>query len=140
MPDINTSIRENARIADAIVIGRVITVGPPPPAWSGMFAAWQRVDYQPLIWLKKPEQVDLPQSITAYHLVVSGAPTADPTAPRLRNSIFYRGAELVLFVRVVDSRYEVFDEHLGALPNDPKTVQQIEATLREPAVRPSMNR
>jgi hypothetical protein len=136
MPDATITILENARAADAIAIGKVVAVGPPPPAWSGMFAAWQRVDYRVLDWLKRSEQDDPPRSISAWHLVVAGAPTADATEPRLRASIFHPGAEVILFLRAADSRYEVFDERLGVLPNDPRTLQQVEAALGAP-VRPS---
>lgn len=129
MPDATATIQQNARAAEAVVIGKVLSVGPPPPAWSGMFAAWQQVDYRVLDWLRKPDKTELPQQISAYHLVVAGAPTADPAAPRLRASIFHPGAELILFLREVESRYEVFDEHLGVLPNGPKTLQQVEAAL-----------
>jgi hypothetical protein len=137
MPHSAATIQQNARAADSVVIGKVLSIGPPPPAWSGMFAAWQQVDYRVLDWLKKPETRDLPQRISAYHLVVSGAPTADPAAPRLRASIFHPGAELILFLREAGSRYEVFDEYLGVLPNEPTMLQRVEAVLRAAAQEPS---
>jgi hypothetical protein len=136
MSDPDATIRDNARAADAIVVGRVVALGPPPPAWSGVFAAWQRVDYQIVRWLKPPAKEVPSPLIAVFHLVVSGAPTADPAVPRLRASIFYPGAELILFVREADSRWEVFDEHRGVLPNDTRWLHQVETAISETADPP----
>ena len=136
MPDQNATIRENVEKADLIVVGRITAVGPPPPAWSGMFAAWQRVDYRIMRWLKKPDKEEVRDTIPVFHLVVAGAPTADPASPRLNPRIFRPGAELILFLREVNDRYEVFDEHLGAMPNEAKWLRPVETALTAAPARP----
>lgn len=136
MPAPDATIRDSVRAADLIVIGSVTAIGPPPPAWSGMFAAWQRVDYRVVRWLKRAADAAPAQAISVFHPVVSGAPTADPTAPRLRQSVFYPGAELILFLRRADGRLEVFDEHRGALPNEPGWLHQVTAAIGEAAAPP----
>lgn len=133
MSDSHDAIFNNTREADLIVVARVVSVGPPPPAWSGIFAAWQRVDYQIVRWLKKRKEDQTAQSIAVWHPVVFGSPIADPTAPRLRESVFRPGAELIIFVRVVDARYEVFDERLGVLPNRAPWLDEIEAAIAQAA-------
>jgi hypothetical protein len=113
-----------------VLIGRVTSVGPPPGGWSGAYAAWQRVDYQVLRWLKRPKsEAPPPEAVQVFHLVVARTRTADPTDPKLRETVFHPGAELILFIREKDSRYEVFDENYGVLPNEPKWREKVEHAL-----------
>ena len=130
MQDVDAKIRQNAQSAAFVLIGKVTTVGPPPGGWSGTFAAWQRVDYQVLRWLKRPKsETPPPESVQVYHLVVARTPTVDAATPKLKEAIFHPGAELILFIREKDSRYEVFDEHYGVLPNEPKWREKVEQAL-----------
>lgn len=131
MQDADAKIRRNTHAADMILVGKVKSVGPPPGAWSGAFAAWQSVDYQVIRLLKKSEKGLPLQAIVVFHMVVSGSKTANTAAPRLRESLFRPGAELILFVREKNSRYEVFDENLGVLPNDPRALEKVEHALTE---------
>lgn len=132
MQHLNAKIVQNTRAADVVLIGRVKSVGRPPRAWSGAFAASQSVDYQVLRVLKKPDK-DVPQSIVVFHPVVHGSTTADTAVPRLRESLFSPGAEFILFIREKNSRYETFDENFGVLPNDASLLQKVERAIREPA-------
>jgi hypothetical protein len=122
-------VSSNARKADLIMVGRVKSVGAPPGGWSGAYAAWQGVEYTIVRYLKKPQKEITATSVTVFHPVVGKSRTADEAQPRLRESIFRPGAELILLIRQKDSRLETFDENFGVLPNDPRAVEMITRAL-----------
>ena len=126
----------NAGKADAVVIAKVRSVGAPPPAWSSAFAAYQEVKYQVVRWLHKPAREPSGDSIVVFHPVVAKSFTADAHEPKLRESLFRVGSELILFLREKDSRLETFDENYGAVPADPKTVEAVVHALEQRPPQP----
>jgi hypothetical protein len=127
----NDLILRNARKADAVAIAKVRSVGAPPPAWSGVFAAYQQVQYQVVRWLHKPAHEPQGDSIVVFHPIVAKSLTADARDPKLRESLIRIGSELILFLREKDSRLETFDENYGAVPPDPKIVEVVVHALEQ---------
>jgi hypothetical protein len=129
-------ILKNASKADAVAIAKVRSVGTPPPAWSGAFAAYQEVQYQVVRWLHKPAHEPQGDLIVVFHPIVAKSLTADAHDPKLRESLFRIGSELILFLREKDSRLETIDEHYGAVPADPKTVEAVVHAVEQRPPRP----
>jgi len=121
--------------ADAIAVGTVKSLGSPPPAWSGVFAAYQPVHYHVVKWLRKPAPGNERDGITVFHPVVAKSRTADPDHPKLLESLFHPGAELILLLRVKDSRFETFDENYGVIQNDAKTQEAVVHALEQQSSR-----
>jgi hypothetical protein len=118
-------ITGDARKADAVAIAKVKSVGAPPPAWSGVYAAHQQVEYRLVRWLKKPAQETAGDSLVVFHPVVAKSLTADEHHPKLRESVFRPGAEVILFLRMKGQRMETFDENHGVVANEPKTEEAV---------------
>jgi len=127
-------IAENASKSDAVAIAKVKSVGPSPQAWSGLLATYQEVHYQAVRWLKKPPNETKGDTIAVFHPLVAKSLTADDHYPKLRESLFRVGAEVMLFLRLKDSRMETFNENSGVVLNDPKVEEAvIHALERHPA-------
>ena len=82
-------------ITEAVVVGRIISVGRPPLYWSGQFAAWQRVEYQVEGVLKGriPERI-----ITVAYAIVSGDELVNGKKPQLSPKIFREGSRQIVFL------------------------------------------
>lgn len=133
-------ILKNASIADAVAIANVKSVGAPPPAWSGVFASYQQVQYQVVRWLRKPAQESTSDSLVVFHPVVAKSLTADAHNPKLREALFRVGSELILFLREKDSGLEAIDENYGAVRADPKTVEAVVHALDQRPRQPERAR
>jgi hypothetical protein len=129
-------ILNNASKADAVAIANVRSLGAPPPAWSGVFASYQQVQYQVVRWLRKPAQESTSDSLVVFHPVVAKSLTADAHNPKLNNSLFRIGSELILFLREKDSRLETIDENYGAVRADAKTVEAVVHALGQRPPQP----
>ena len=117
--------------SEAVVVAAVKSVGTPPPAWSGVFAAHQPVQYQVVRWLKEPAPKIQQGTLTVFHPVVAKSLTADPNEPKLLETLFHPGAELILFLRFKDARFESFDENYGAVPSDARTQTAVVEGLKQ---------
>lgn len=121
--------------ADAVFVGEVMDMGPPPPSWSGVFLMTQRVSYQVLEVLKGTFQA---ATIDVHHIVLEGAPTAGPQ-PGLSRDLFRPGNRLVVLVELVrdvyddtKSEYHDVDPVGGVLEYSPDVVREIKAALAGP--------
>jgi len=119
------ALSENYRKAELVLVGRVVRIGPPPPAWSGSYAAFQEVRYRLLRTLKGNLASDAEEFAVA-HPVVAQSTTADAPKPGLSRLLFARDAELVLFLHRSGSHLEAFDENLGAVAATPDVLMALE--------------
>jgi hypothetical protein len=119
------SIIENTGKADLVIVAKVQSVGAGPGVWSGLLAAYQEVRYQTISYLKRRPQEKEVSSIVVFHPVVAKSLTAEPQTPKLKESLFKPGAELILFLKQRNSRLETFDENYGVVPNDQETIALV---------------
>ncbi len=116
------AIARNLERATLVFVGEITAVQKSPGAWSGVAAALQRVDYR----ITRPLKGGAPgPTITVGHLLVHGAPTADPKEPRLRESIFRPGARLVVFASKQSPGWVALDEVHAAKPADDALVSAL---------------
>jgi len=86
---------QGAKASEFVAIATVKKVFSPPGYWSGMFAAMQLVEYEPVESLKgKLDQ----SSIVVSHYVVANSLTADAKEPHLSPDLFRPGRKVVLFL------------------------------------------
>ncbi len=115
--------------ADMVFLATVVSVGTPPPAWSGIFPAYQEVRYAPRACLQgaasgRPSRVCRVSSRRcpiAHGRRNRAQAAAVPRAP---------GAQVVLFLRLVGARLEGLDENSGIVAADPPTLALLDSDLR----------
>jgi hypothetical protein len=131
-PDVKlpAALAANAVRAPVILIGSVLSVGAPPDSWSGRVPAYQEVTYRPVRWLwVLPPLAPNGERLVIRHLVVAKSRTADPEHPRLRTDLFKEGAEMLLFVDLVDGQWTCIGENYGAVPLTPEVRDLIGKAL-----------
>jgi hypothetical protein len=129
------ALASNAGRAPVILIGSVLMVGPSPNLWSGRAKIYQEVTYRPMRWLwVSPPLAPGADRLVVRHLLVAHSRTADPERPRLRLDMFAEGAEILLFVDLIDGHWTCDGENYGAVPFTPEVKELIGKAL---AGRPS---
>jgi len=113
-------VRTIGQASELVIVGTVVTVGPPPPAWSGRLRARQAVALKVERVLKgfAPEP-----TVTVYEPVVSNSRLAATTpAPGLSSKIFRPGNLLIIFARKGEppETFDGVDENVGAFPSSPR--------------------
>jgi hypothetical protein len=88
-------LAQEAKASEFVAIVSVKRVFSPPGYWSGMFAAMQLVEYEPVESLKG--KLDQP-TIVASHYVVSNSLTADAKHPQLSPDLFREGHKVIVFL------------------------------------------
>jgi hypothetical protein len=127
---LRAALRANTARAPVIVTGSILAVGPSPGIWSGRFPVYQEVTYQPRHWkrLIPPRAPDL-ERLVVRHLLVAGSRTADPDHPRLRPDLFQVGAEMLLFLELIDGHWTCLGEDYGAVPVTDEVREVVDAAL-----------
>lgn len=101
------------RAADAAWVGEVLEVGAAPGFWSGRFAVYQEVTYQPTrMLLDREGRLAGVARVTVRHVIVGNSATAD-TEPRLRPELAAVGATVLVLARWRADHWEGVDEHAG---------------------------
>lgn len=103
---------------DIAARGPVTRVGKAPGLWSGIYAAYQEVEYEVVEWLAKSPADAKPKSLTVLHPVVANARTADAQTPALDAAWIRKGAQLIVFVVKKDKQNFAIDEDFGVISYD----------------------
>jgi len=121
-PELNAqypAIRDGVLKADAVFVGRIVRVGPPPSVESGRSIAFQEVVYEILAVLKGNLDGG---DITVRHLVRPG----DAFSAQL-----IQGRELVVFARQRGDDYWAAGSVAGAVPASKENVDAVKDILKE---------
>src|SRR5436190_2251043 len=78
----------------AVVVAKIIQIGPAPQAWSGIVPTVQRIRYQPTAVLKGDVSA---REIDVGHYIVKNSRTASSEQPAVSPQLFVQGNRLVLF-------------------------------------------
>jgi hypothetical protein len=88
-------LAQQAKASEFVAIATVKKVFSPPGYWSGMFAAMQLVEYEPVESLKGKLDQSL---IVASHYVVSNSVMADARRAQLSPNLFGPGHKVIIFL------------------------------------------
>ena len=126
-PAVNTEAMLNlTRKSDLVVVATVISLGDPPPAWSGFAAAFQRATYSVDRTLKG---APLTGTVEVRHPIVHGSTSSDPTKPALNAAIFTPGLKVILVLNRVGDGLVCAHESTGAAPWSEALEQALSAGL-----------
>jgi hypothetical protein len=130
--------------SSAIVLAKVVEVGPSLNGWSGYFSFRQRVDYDITeVVAGKIEG----HRIRVEHLVVAESFTADSPVARLSPKLFIKGNTLLLFLESdLGNHYQIYpesdpsgvrrfldpDENCGAIPTQDNRFEHVKAVVLAP--------
>ena len=101
---------------DLVFRGRVLRVGEPPGYFSGLFLAYQVVDYQVLEVYKGSPGGD---QVSIFHVIIGNGSSERRTPPGLDPAGVSKGRELLIFAQgeVGGGRFMVYgDDPLGVTP------------------------
>lgn len=125
----HTLVRMIGQEAELVFVGTVISVGPPPPAWSGKMRARQAVAFGVERVLKG--LVPGP-TVTVYEPVVANSRLAASTVePGLSPTLFRSGNRLIVFARkgIPPETFDGTDENVGVIPSSPQNDVATEFAL-----------
>ena len=125
-------LTSNLKLADLVLVGTVVHLGPPPKFKSGGFMALQEVRY------KVDEVLNgvLPaktSELDVQHVVVGGSRTADPSpeANRLSPSLFAVGSRLLVIAKRESSMWLGSDEDYGVIAPTDSNLRVIKQFLSQ---------
>ncbi len=100
----NQKTEKNAKKSELIVLAEVECIGQDAGFWSGLFPAFQYVQYKVSKVLKGKFAGE---RISVNHIVSKGSRSADEKIPKLSSELFAKGNKLVLFLVVNDGKNDV---------------------------------
>jgi len=115
--------------ADVVFVGKPVRLGASPGAWSGRYTSYQEVEYSVTRWLKKHAADAGTERIVVLHVLVQGARTADPEAPRLDASLFATDRSLLVLAKVERGELIALDANDSVAPATDELVAAAERRL-----------
>ena len=99
-------LEEAVKKTNYVVEAEILSIGELPQMWSESFIFnYQKVRYKVKKVIKGE---NLAEEITVGHAIIEGSLASDRNKPQLSQTYFFTGAEIILFLDVVNSR-----ENLG---------------------------
>ena len=113
--------------ANAVFIGKLVEVGPPPTAFSGYQAAMQALTYEVVRVLRG--DVAGPR-FTVHHVIVARSPSLADGKPRLAPAHTEVGAAYLVAVGgTMEGKRVTANENAAPVKATPELVRQVEAKL-----------
>ena len=116
--------------ADLVFVGKPVKLHTSPGAWSGRYEVYQEVEYAVARYLKGRAPNDH-GPVVVSHLLLQGARTADPDAPRLSGSFFAPDRTLIVLARVDKGQIVALDANYSVAPATDEIVTAVERRLAE---------
>jgi hypothetical protein len=114
--------------ASAVFVGKLVEVGPPPPAYSGYNVSTQALTYEVVGVLRG--EVTGPK-ITVHHVIVAQSPALIDGKPALKPEHTQVGTEyLVALGGMVEGKRVTANENVAPVAATPDLVAKVEARLK----------
>lgn len=116
------------RVADLVLLGEVLAMGPAPSSWSGRVPQFQTVTYRVAQIIKAPGPV-AGEPITVHHPIVHGLRGVQQDRPALDAALLHVGARWVVLATTHGDRREALESDRALLPADDGAVAAVQQAV-----------